>query len=255
MNAVEAELTHTEELEQLDREPRPEKVAEVERLLKVIQESRGIYLTDFRGINVERMNELRARFREVGVDYRIVKNNLLKRAADGAGLGEWIVDLEGPTAMAVGVEDAVTPAKVIRDFREAHRREADYLDFKAGLLAGEIIDESMFTRLSTLPGRDELIARLLYMLTYPMRGLVTVLAGLPRNLVYALEDLRSQRGEEEPEVEEPAAEAAEVDEDVPAVEAADEEEPAAETAEVSEEVPVEEAAEEDDQAEEEPEEN
>jgi large subunit ribosomal protein L10 len=195
MNVVEAEITHAEELAGLSREPRPDKVAEVERLKKVIEESRGIFLTDFRGIDVERMNELRTRFRDRGIEYRIVKNNLLKRAADGVGLGDWISDLVGPTAMAVCVDDAIAPARVIKEFRDAYRREEGLLAFKGGLLAGEIIDEQTFQRLSTLPGRDELIARLLYLLTYPMRGLVTVLSGLPRNLVYALEDLRKTRAE------------------------------------------------------------
>jgi large subunit ribosomal protein L10 len=239
MNVVEAELTHSEELEQLDRKPRPEKVAEVERLAKVIQESRGVFLTDFRGINVERMNDLRARFREAGVDYRIIKNNLLKRAADDVGLADWIADLEGPTAMAVGVDDPIASARVIRKFREAYRREGEFLNFKGGLLAGEIIDETTFMRLAMLPSREELIAKLLYLLTYPMRGLVTVLSGLPRNLVYALEDLRSKRVEETPE-ETPEEAPEEAGEEAPAEGEAEAEAPSAEP--VEEEVPAEESA-------------
>lgn len=201
MNVVEAERTHTEELEGLERVPRPEKVAEVERLTEIIREARAIYLTDFRGINVERMNQLRGKFRAEGVQYRIVKNKLLKLAANEAGLAEWVADLEGPTALAVGTDDAIAPAKVIKSFQDEHKREADYLGFKGGLLAGEPIDEAMFVRLASLPGRDELIAKLLYLLTYPMRGLVTVLSAVPRGLVYALEDYRKQRieGGEVPE--------------------------------------------------------
>lgn len=220
MEVAEAGLTHGEKLEQLEREPRPEKVAEVERLQKVIEESRGVFLTDFRGINVERMNDLRSRFREKGVEYRIVKNSLLRRAAEGAGLSDWIADLEGPTAIAVGIEDPVAPAKVIRSFREEFKREADYLTFKGGLLAGEIIDEAVFTRLATLPDRDELVSRLLYLLTYPMRGLVTVLSGVPRGLVYALEDLRRKRAEESGEGEAAGAPEAEEAGTAPEAEAA-----------------------------------
>jgi large subunit ribosomal protein L10 len=207
MNVAEAERTHAEELEELGRPPREEKVAEVQRLLGIIKESRGVYLTDFRGINVERMNELRSKFREQGVQYTIVKNNLLKLAADEAGLSEWVAGLEGPTALAIGTEDPVAPAKVIRDFQEEHKREADYLAFKGGLLAGEPIEVDTFTRLATLPSREELIAKLLYLLTYPMRGLVTVLSGVPRALVYALEDYRKQRIEGGETPEPPAGEA------------------------------------------------
>jgi len=196
MNVAPAETTHTDELRQLAHPPRPEKVAEVERLRRVLEESEGIFLTDFRGITVARITMLRNRFRQQGVEYRIVKNNLLKRAAVAAGMGEWIPQLEGPTAMAVCVHDPMAGAKVIRNFQEEFKREADYLAFKGGLLQGKVIDAGGFIRLATLPSREQLIAQLLYLLTYPMRGLVTVLAGVPRRLVLSLEDLRQKRSSE-----------------------------------------------------------
>ncbi len=233
MNVAELELTHTEELAGTERPPRPEKVEEVERLKNVLSEAVGIYLTDFRGIDVEKMNALRLRFREAGVEYTVVKNNLLKRAAGGVGLEEWIADLEGPTAMAVGMEDPVAPAKVIKEFQEDHKREGDFLEFKRGLLQGEAIGADTFRRLATLPGRDELIARILYMFAYPLRGLVTALSGLPRNLVYALEDLRSKREAEKPVIEpakEPVAAEEPAEEPVAAEEVAEEPEALEETA-------------------------
>jgi large subunit ribosomal protein L10 len=193
MNVAQAELTHTEELRHLSRPPRPEKVAAVERLCRILQESEGVFLTDFRGITVARMTMLRNRFREQGVEYRIIKNNLLKRAAAEAGFGDWIPQLEGPTAMAVCGSDPMAGAKVIRNFQEEFKREAEYLIFKGGLLQGKEIDLAGFTRLATLPSREQLIAQLLYLLTYPMRGLVTALAGVPRKLVWGLEDLRKKR--------------------------------------------------------------
>jgi large subunit ribosomal protein L10 len=198
MNVTDTELTHAEALRNMERPPRPEKVAEVERLEAILRGSAAVYLTDYRGINVEMMNDLRRRFRDAGVEFTIVKNTLLKRAADGAELPEWIADMEGQTALAIGVEDPVAPARVIKDFQDEFRRQADFLVFKAGLLQGEMIEQDTFQKLATLPGREELIARLLYLLTWPLRGLVTVLSGLPRNLVFALEDLRSKRAEAEP---------------------------------------------------------
>ncbi|MFO7768897.1 MAG: 50S ribosomal protein L10 [bacterium] len=206
MTSAEAQITHEEELAQLEREPRPRKVAEVARLKKVLEGSKGVFLTDFRGLDVAKMNELRSRFREEGVQYKVVKNTLLMRAADDAGLEGWLDGLEGPVAMAVGRDDPVAPAKIIDTFREDHKREGDYLLFQGGILNGEPIDESTFHRLASLPGREELIAQVLYLLTYPMRGLVTVLSGVPRSLVYALEDLRKKR--ESGEIEGPAEEAA-----------------------------------------------
>jgi large subunit ribosomal protein L10 len=208
MNVAEANLTHADELTRAERPPRQEKVEEVERIKDVLTGAAGIYLTDFRGIDVEKMNDLRLRFLEAGAEYTIVKNNLLKRAAVEAGLEGWIDDLVGPTAMAVGQEDPVAPAKVIKGFQDDHRRAGDFLVFKGGLLLGETIEVSTFKKLSILPGHDELIARLLFMLTYPMRGLVTVLSAVPGKLVYALDDLRKKRAAAEPAAveEEPAAE-------------------------------------------------
>lgn len=247
MNVAEANTTHAEELIKAERPPRQEKVAEVERIKGVLTGAAGIYLTDFRGIDVEKMNDLRLRFREAGAEYTIVKNNLLKRAAVDAGLEGWVDDLVGPTAMAVGLDDPVAPAKVIKGFQDDNRRAGAFLEFKGGLLLGETIEVSTFKQLSTLPSYDELIAKLLYMLTYPMRGLVTVLSAVPGKLVYALEDLRKKRAaaepaavEEEPAAEEPVEESAEEPTEEPVAEAAVAEEVIEDSA--ADEVPAEEAS-------------
>lgn len=247
MNVAEANTTHAEELIKAERPPRQEKVAEVERIKGVLTGAAGIYLTDFRGIDVEKMNDLRLRFREAGAEYTIVKNNLLKRAAVDAGLEGWVDDLVGPTAMAVGLDDPVAPAKVIKGFQDDNRRAGAFLEFKGGLLLGETIEVSTFKQLSTLPSYDELIAKLLYMLTYPMRGLVTVLSAVPGKLVYALEDLRKKRAaaepaavEEEPAAEEPVEESAEEPAEEPVAEAAVAEEVIEDSA--ADEVPAEEAS-------------
>jgi len=193
MNVVEAERSHDEELQDLQRPPRPEKVAEVERLEGVLKESASVFLTDFRGIDVAMMNDLRGRFREAEVQFRIVKNNLLIRAADRADLPDWVNDLEGPTAMAISLLDPVAPARVIKSFQDDHRRQGDFLIFKGGLLEGEIIEQSTFVKLASLPSRDELLGKLVWMLNSPLQGLVNVLTGVSRGLVTALEDLRKKR--------------------------------------------------------------
>ena len=211
MKVAEAELTHTEELARAERPPRQEKVEEIERLKTILSEAAGVFLTDFRGIDVAKMNALRLRFREAGVEYTVVKNNLLKRAADGIGLEGWIADLEGPTALAVGMQDPVAPARVIKEFQDDHKREADLLAFKGGLLRGEAIKVDIYMRLAAMPDRDVLIAKILYMLAYPTRGLVTALSDVSRRLVYALNDLRQRLDAEiesvgEPEEAEPETE-------------------------------------------------
>ncbi len=193
MNVVEAESSHTEELQDLQRPPRPEKVAEVERLEGVLKDCASVFLTDYRGINVAMMNDLRGRFREADVQFRIVKNNLLIRAADNVDLPDWVNDLVGPTAMAVGLADPVAPARVIKSFQDDHRRKGDFLLFKGGLLEGEIIEQSTFMKLASLPSREELLSRLVWVINSPLQGLVNVLTGVPRGLVTALDDLRRKR--------------------------------------------------------------
>ncbi|MFC1500484.1 50S ribosomal protein L10 [Candidatus Zixiibacteriota bacterium] len=204
MNVVEAERSHGEELQELQRPPRTEKVAEVERIEGMLKESASVFLTDFRGIDVEMMNDLRGRFREADVQFKIVKNNLLIRAADKADLPGWVSDLVGPTAMASHVADPVAPARVIKSFQDDHRRRGDFLTFKGGLLEGEVIEKPTFDKLASLPGREELIGKLLYVLSSPIQGLLNVLSGVPRSLVYALEDMRKKR--ESGEIAGPAAE-------------------------------------------------
>jgi len=258
MNVVEAERSHDEELQDLQRPPRPEKVAEVERLEGVLKESASVFLTDFRGIDVAMMNDLRGRFREAEVQFRIVKNNLLIRAADRADLPDWVNDLEGPTAMAISLLDPVAPARVIKSFQDDHRRQGDFLIFKGGLLEGEIIEQSTFVKLASLPSRDELLGKLVWMLNSPLQGLVNVLTGVSRGLVTALEDLRKKRvsGEiaglenEAAAPEETAGEPEEVKSEEADGDAETEAAAPEETAGEPEEVKSEEAGEEDEEADE-----
>ncbi len=197
MNVVEAERSHTEDLQDLQRPPRPEKVAEVERIEGVLKDSASVFLTDFRGIDVEMMNDLRGRFREADVQFTIVKNNLLIRAANNADLPDWVADLVGPTAMAIGLADPIAPARVIKSFRDDHRRQGDFLVFKGGLFEGEVIEKRTFENLASLPSSEDLIGKLLFVLSSPLQGLMNVLSGVPRSIVQVLEDLRKKRESEE----------------------------------------------------------
>lgn len=206
MNVVEAERSHTEDLQDLQRPPLPEKVAEVERIEGVLKDSASVFLTDFRGIDVEMMNDLRGRFREADVQFTIVKNNLLIRAANNADLPDWVADLVGPTAMAVGLADPIAPARVIKSFRDDHRRQGDFLVFKGGLFEGEVIEKRTFEKLASLPSREDLIGKLLFVLSSPLQGLMNVLSGVPRTIVQVLEDLRKKRESEEIAEPEPGSE-------------------------------------------------
>jgi len=168
---------------------RPEKVEAVRRLREQLERARGVVLTDFRGLSVPEMQALRASLRKEGAEYRVVKNTLLGIAASQLGLEGLQRFLQGPTGIAVGYDDPTTPARVVHEFIRQYRK----LEVKGGLAEGRILDPAGVRALAELPGRDQLVARVLGGLQGPLYGLVGVLVGLQRNLLYALDQIRQKR--------------------------------------------------------------
>ena len=168
---------------------RAEKEALVEELAGKLQRAQGVILTDFRGLNVADTNELRRRLRTQGVEYRVVKNTLIRRAATKAGIDGLDPLLEGPTALAFGYDDPVAPAKELSQFAKDHSQ----LKIKGGLLAGRVIGVEEIQRLADLPSRDELLAKVMGGIQAPLYGLVGVLAATLRSFAYAVDALRRQR--------------------------------------------------------------
>ena len=170
--------------------PTPKKVEEVEYLSERIREAKGIYLTDFTGLTVEEMNDLRSRLRKENVLYRVVKNTLTKIALSQAGYeGQLDQYLEGPTGLAFGFDDPIVPARILRDFA----KESQKLRFKASVVEGKVFDAEQTEKLADLPSRDELVARLLGQLNAPIAGLVWTLNGVITKLVYALQAIKEQK--------------------------------------------------------------
>lgn len=147
-------------------------------------------LVDFRGIDVEQVTELRARFREKGIEYRVVKNNLVVKALEGtdlAGNDAFMAHLKGPTAIAWSYEDPSTAAKIIKEFRK-EKEPNKKLTIKCGLLEGEVFEgERVEAELATLPSKDEVRSMLLAQLLAPMESLVRQLNAPTQNLAYALQ--------------------------------------------------------------------
>ncbi len=169
--------------------PKPEKVEAVARLREQLRRARGVVLTDFRGLSVPEMEALRASLRKEGAEYRVVKNTLLGIAASELGIQGLERFLEGPTGIAVGYDDPTTPARVVHEFIRQHRK----LEVKGGLAEGKVLDAAGVRALAELPSRDQLLARVVGGLQGPLYGLVGVLVGLQRNLLYALEQIRQKR--------------------------------------------------------------
>lgn len=139
-------------------------------------------VVDYKGINVADDTKLRKELREAGVDYFVVKNTLLSRAAAIAGIEGLDPVLEGTTALALSAEDHVVAARVLCKFAETNKN----LKPKAGFVEGKVMSAAEVENLSKLPSKEVLVAQALSGLNAPITGFVTVLNGTIKGLVVAL---------------------------------------------------------------------
>jgi large subunit ribosomal protein L10 len=215
---------------------REQKETHVKELAAELSDSQAIFAIDYRGISVPQAAELRAQLRDADTHFRVVKNRLTLRAADAAGtepLKDW---LEGPTALALVKGDAALAAKTITKLGN----EYEVLDFKGGLMEGEVLEPDAFKAIAKLPGRDQMNAQLLGMVASPITGLVRGLGSMVQGLALQLGQIADQglvTGEA------PAEEAVPAEETPAAEEAPDEEAPAEEEKPAEEEAPAAEAEE------------
>ena len=168
---------------------RPEKVAVVEELKDKLSRAQSVVLTDYRGLNVLEITELRQKLREAGVEYKVAKNTLSTRAAKEANLPGLEQYLTGPTAIAFGYEEPVSAAKIISEFARLHKE----LEIKGGVLEGNVIGVEAVQALADLPPREELLAMVARALQGPIAGFANVLQGVLRSLAYALNAVREQK--------------------------------------------------------------
>jgi large subunit ribosomal protein L10 len=166
---------------------RTEKEQLVSELKEKIEGATALYYTDFTGLNVKRMTDLRRRLRKANVEYVVIKNTLALRAVNESGLvGE---RLRGPTGLVVA-KDAVAAAKVITDFaKENEQRPA----VKGGMFEGKAIDKAQVTKLASMPSREQMLADLGAGLQSPMAAFLGALNGMMYMFVGSLEALRQQR--------------------------------------------------------------
>lgn len=142
-------------------EMKKEVVAEITEKL---QKSTATIVVDYRGLKVDEITELRRRFTEAGVDYKVYKNSLMKRAAEKVGMEELVKELAGPNAIAISYDDPVAPARIASDFAKNHKN----LELKVGIVEGAFYDEGKLKELADVPAREVLIAKLLGSLKAPV---------------------------------------------------------------------------------------
>jgi len=162
-----------------------EKQKIVEEIKQKFQNSNGVILADYRGLTVSQVTSLRKELREAGVEYKVLKNTMVRRAAAEIGLQGLDQFLEGPTAIAFSA-DPVTPAKILSEYSKNNKD----LKIKAGVVEVKIIDPERVKDLANLPSREVLLSQVLAGLQAPLQGLVNVLQGPIRKLGYALEEVR-----------------------------------------------------------------
>ena len=173
----------------IERNPRPEKVAEVDRLTTKFAEAKSVFFTDYSGLTVADVSDLRRQFRQNNVEYLVVKNSLARLGAIKAGHDGVVEHLKGPIALAIGYEDPAAPARVIANFLKKHEKPA----VKACLIDGDILDGSEAAEIAKWPTREELLAKLVGSLNSPITGLVYALSGVLRQLVTVLDAIRKQK--------------------------------------------------------------
>ncbi|WP_408955496.1 50S ribosomal protein L10 [Natroniella sp. ANB-PHB2] len=161
----------------------------VEELTQKFKDSKSAVLTDYRGLDVAEVTELRDKLREAGVEYKVVKNTLAFLAAKEVGYEEIKDFLTGPTAIAFSTEDPVAPAKVLSEFADDH----EDLEIKSGIIEGDIIDVDGVTALADIPPREVLLGQVARGMKAPINGLVHCLNHPLKELVQVLNQIKKEK--------------------------------------------------------------
>lgn len=170
---------------------REQKAQKIQDLNKRLDRAELLVLTDFTGLDVSQMTELRAALRQAEAEYEVAKNTLIRLAARKTPAEKLAEHFTGPNGLTLAYEDIIKPAKVLSEFAKKHEQ----LTLKAGILKGEVIGPAEIKRLAALPGRDELLAQLLGALNAGPTNLVGVLAGVIRGFLGALKAIETQKAE------------------------------------------------------------
>jgi len=162
----------------------------IDDIKEVISKAKVAVVTDYRGLTVEEITNLRRKLQAEKGDYTVVKNTLAKRATVGTEFEKLAELLKGPSAVAFGFEDQVSPAKVITQFIKENKK-GDII--RGAVLEGNVLSEKEVIDLSKLPSKEELYAKILGGINSPASGLVNSVNGIARALVIAMEAVRKQK--------------------------------------------------------------
>ncbi len=169
---------------------RSDKEAIVAEVAEKLKRATAMYIADFTGLTVEEETELRREFRKAGIEYRVVKNTLAKKALERvSGYDRVYEKLIGPTGIAFSYDDAVAPARIIKKFSE----KSGKLALKVAVLEKQVFEGAQLDQLSKLPTRKDLMAGVVRSLQAPISGIAGALAAVMRDLVYAIDAIEKKK--------------------------------------------------------------
>ena len=171
------------------------KIDEVNKIKERLESAKSIVLIDYKGINIEEVDELRNRMRDAKVDYFVSKNTFIRIALNELGMNGLEKYLVGPTAVASSKEDEVAPARELAKFKKEVVKGKSYPTFKHGLIAGDVMSSEQLSKLSQLPGKEVLLSQILQGFNAPITGFVGALQGIIRKFVYAVDAIAKEKAD------------------------------------------------------------
>ena len=167
-----------------------QKQKDLEALTQQFQDAKAAMVVGFQGMTVAKDQELRNQLREAGVSYAVVKNTLARKAAEGTALEPASDQFKGVTAVALSQGDPVGLSKAISKFSKAN---PDVFTFKVGIVEGKVVALKDVEAIASLPSKEELISKLLFLINCQAQRLVTVISAVPRNLAVVVKQIGDQK--------------------------------------------------------------
>jgi large subunit ribosomal protein L10 len=166
------------------------KQADLEALTEQFKNAKAAMLVGFKGMTVPKDQELRNQLREAGVSYEVVKNTLARKAAVGTSLEQATDQFKGVTAVALSQQDPVNLSKAISKFAKAN---PEIFSFKAGVVEGKVVALKDVEAIASLPSKEELVSKVMFLINCQAQRLVTVLSAVPRNLAIVIKQIGEQK--------------------------------------------------------------
>jgi len=169
---------------------RTEKEQIIAEVAEIAGRAHGMFFTDFSGLTVEQATELRRELRKSGIDYRVAKNTLIRKALEKIGGYDGVFEkLAGPTGVAFSYDDPAAPAKIIQKFAEKHKK----LSLKVCVIEHEVYDGARLDEIARIPSRTEVIAGILGSLQSPLAGVPSVVNAVMRELVSVIDEIGKKK--------------------------------------------------------------